>query len=76
MRAESFESALVWLSQHLFCRVALAAGLLPAMNRKRPFCIGRTGSEDTVCQCRLLPFPTIVGSVGLVLQMGLGWSVC
>jgi len=63
-------STLIWLSQHLFCRVALAAGSLPAMEREGPFCVGRTGSEDGVCQCRLLCFSAVVGSVGFVLQMG------
>lgn len=74
MHAESFDTALIWLSQHLFRRVALAAGLLPARNWKQPFCVGRTGSEDRVCQCRLLCFST-QGSVGLVLQMVLEWLV-
>lgn len=44
MCAESFPSAFIWLSQPLFSRVALAAGLLPAMDGKQPLCTG-------VCLC-------------------------
>lgn len=47
--AESFDSALVWLSRHLFRRVA--AGLVPAVTGKWPFCEGRmrTGSVGAGC---------------------------
>lgn len=61
--AESSPSAFIWLSQPLFSRVALAAGLLPAVDGKQHLCTGRR-------ECRTVCVMTMMGPLGLVLQMG------